>query len=587
MKKLMTIITSVALVVTGQLYPAVVERPSELKPKVADAPKTTTPTLDLNQSRSSTPTSLSSSARNTPDSGGVLTDEMQRNIEDALARKQLTNIPAEHLALYLKTNTGKVDKRANQLVIIEELGKNQKLVIAHAQEIANAFDRFLSSSVSSKTNLNSLTKEQVILLTTMAETMLKNKQGTYGLMIINNLIKKPDFKLKPTTLILIKRGMLEKNTHTDEFYKTLTTTIDGIADAIDSKAENAISLIDFADLIEASEKTDVENTKIKKWNTAFENASQYVATVMTRQAMNNLSTKDFITLGTVIQMLMEKNPTVGIDLLANYIDSAKLKNLTINDYAQVVAIQKACIDSIKPEILGTLITQNKLDVLVDLLPKILRLEINIKEREDLLKSYTTVLKANKKAVAKRITTAIETVLNKANDLEMLRRVTQAIQLTNDIVKNQELLTTIASKVQAINAGIKNSGDLGASLEIAELAKQVGIDEAQYNQLIANIADKALVLNNAAITQLATIPTTGLENQLRKIAALFNLMKISVNVYSASALANFSAKVKDQSTSLAKSAERFKNNRNFREIQRLYDTLENDIQARWNLLTSPY
>jgi hypothetical protein len=447
----------------------------------------------------------------------------------------------------LETNKEQPGKRTNQLSIIEELGKDPQKVISNAQAIANAFDRFLASSASSSTNIRTLTNEQVALLTSMAETMLKNQQGTSGLIIMNQLLRKPDFVLKPETLAFIKKASFAKNNKQAQ---------EKLAQFIETILKNKnLSVVDLAIMIDHAKNAGIGQEQISEWN---KKVDALIKTIKP-QDIQRMGKDELVEFGKMIQNIMDHSPETGLDLLAKFMQHSII---TQESLPELVALYQVLLMGMKP------VAQQQMNTALSLLPNMLRLEVSFgllepKQQEALnktLKSLTdTYIKVIKqsKATAKNITDYVTTYVDdKAKDLETLLT---AAQLT-------------------------------------EIAKQeFGITDKNeaYNTWLAKIADKAYVINNNIIgrrIENAQTPADLMKN-LKDVAQLLSLMRLSTNLYSATTLANLIKTVEEQRVQLIeKMKSKDKSGRFTRQVKTInegYVSLKSDLNERLNWLVSSF
>lgn len=566
------------------------------------------------------------------------------NIHTQLTTRGPSAVQPQDLAWYLNVMKKTPAARGEVITIIEHLSKDPKQIITHAQEIANAINAFdytpdNHTARVQVNDLNDLSAKQVTMLVSIAQTLLNNEKPHQTLIILNELINRRTHGngLTPEIFNLIKKSITKEQKTNRDFKITIREMLDTAATNIDNGAKNAISFIDFAELVEQAKVLGLDKGVYQGWyhtidqeaqkttsrlnelsvsqfarlalimpaiipmamerspensiivlNKLFDQAmlnadnfvqimaiqkaalnsmtsetfktlinakklpeivslftkisefmgveglnkeqrialNKYVAdltqTYLDVLARNNLlapeiinnktlkamNAETLIRLGQITQALIEQKPELGIDLLTQLVDASLI---TPNNFDKIMAIQKAAIDSIKPETLAALIKANKTDSVSALLTKIIRLENNpqfdAKQREalerhvaDLLQSYTTVLQPEKNnpALTSKIKNAMDRLVENAKDTLTLVRSLKALDSMRTFVtekQRQQWLQTIASKAQEIRKSDTTLAKLNTSLGMAELANKAGLDTATYQQWIKNIVDKTIDLFN--------------------------------------------------------------------------------------------
>jgi urease gamma subunit len=566
-----------------------------------------------------------------------------QDIHTKLAAHGPSAVAPEDLAWYLKVMKKTPTARGEVITIIEHLSENPKLVMAHAQEIADAIYAFdftpdnYTAKVTIK-DLNDLSDKQIAMLLAVAKTLANNEKPQQALTILNELINRRTQKstvLTPDVLQLIKKAITKEQKNNRAFKLTVREMLDTAATNIDENAKNAMTFIDFAELVRQAELLGLDKAIYQNWQQTINretkkiinqlntlspqqfarlalliptvvpmaleqspensiillnklidgtmlNADNFVEILaMEKMALNSMKAETFkalinakklpdivslftkiakimgmeglrqeqrvalhkyvtdltqayldvlarnnvftpetinsktlkameaetlITLGQITQALMEQEPALGLDLLAQLID---MSLITPDNFDRIMAIQKATIDSIKPGTLAALIKANKMDYMAALLTKIVRLENNQtfdeKQREvlerhvaDLLQSFITVLQPakNNALFVRKIETAMDKVVENAKDMLSLTRSIKTLDAMKALITEKQIqqwLQIIASKAQEIRKSDITPAKLNASLNMAALATKAGLDMKTYQQWIKNIVNEAIDL----------------------------------------------------------------------------------------------
>lgn len=433
------------------------------------------------------------------DSNVLVTHDTFRKIENIhaqLAMRGPSTVQQQDLAWYLNVMKKTPAARGEVITIIEHLSKDPKQIITHAQEIAdaiNAFD-YIPQNFTGKVqikDLNDLSDKQVSLLVSIANTLFKSERPHQAITIVNELINRrtQGIILAPTLLEAIKNAITDQQINNREFKLTVREMLNTAATNIDQSARNAISFIDFAELVEQTKVLHLDKAIYQSW---YQTIDKKINDIIKNGTLPNMQPQEFARLVLIkpelVTMLLTTAPEASIIILNKLFDN---RILTTKNFDQIMVIQKAALNSMTAETFKTLIKAKKLPDILALFTKIADIMgmegLSQEQRVDLHKYVTDLTQTYLEVLARNDVLTVEIINNKAlkamdaDTLIRLGQITQAVMeqepvlgmdLLTQLVDTSLLTTENFDKIMAIQ---KATIDTMSSKALATLIKANKID----------------------------------------------------------------------------------------------------------------